>query len=180
MAESFLGEIRMFSGSFAPPGWVLCSGQLLQIVQNTALYSLIGITYGGDGITTFALPDFRGRVPIHQGQGVGLSSYTVGEMGGSETVTLTAAQMPAHNHSVTADQSSSDTTLSNPRGSWLGATGATNIYSPINPPANPAMMNPGMIGVAGAGQAHPNMQPFLVVTFILSLNGMYPLPGRPR
>ena len=172
--DSFLGEIRMFSGSFAPSGWALCSGQLLPIMQNQALYAVIGNTYGGNSTTTFALPDFRGRVPIHQGQGVGLSTYVLGQSGGTETVTLTAAQMPAHNHSVTADQSSSDTTLSNPRGSWLGATGATNIYSPINPPANPAMMNPGMIGVAGAGQAHPNMQPFLVVTFIIALIGVFP------
>src|SRR5438132_384897 len=101
MSEPFLGEIRMFCGNFNPRGWALCNGQLLSIAQNTALFSILGTTYGGNGQTTFALPDLRGRVPVHPGQGPGLSMYNLGENGGAESVTLTAAQMPAHQHTVT-------------------------------------------------------------------------------
>ncbi len=171
MSEPFLGEIIMFAGNFAPRGWALCNGQLLSIAQNTALFSILGTTYGGNGQTTFALPDLRGRVPISSGQGPGLSAYTLGEMSGSETVTLISSQMPAHTHMVNCDNNTIDSPT--PANSIPGSNGfgGTNLYS-TQAPNN--TMNPQMIGVAGGSQPHNNMQPFLVVNFIIALQGLFP------
>jgi microcystin-dependent protein len=171
MSEPFIGEIIMFAGNFAPKGWMLCQGQLLAIAQNTALFSILGTTYGGDGVTTFALPDFRGRYPMQQGQGPGLTPRSLGEQGGSETVTLISTQMPAHNHSLLCSNGQSD--LSIPQGNVLGADqgGATLNYvaGPLD-----ATMNPATIGAAGGSQPHQNMSPFLALNFIIAVQGIYP------
>lgn len=170
MSEAYIGEIRMFGGNFAPQGWAFCDGSLLPIASYDALYNLIGTTYGGDGETTFALPNLCGRLPIHQGQGQGLSPRTLGELGGSEQVTLIQQQIPSHNHIPLANASggSADTPANN---YWSGSTGAPQYTSGDQANTN---MNTNAIGAAGGNQPHDNMQPFLVVSFIISLNGIYP------
>jgi microcystin-dependent protein len=167
--DPFVGEIRMFGFSFAPQGWALCNGQLLPIAQNQALFSLLGTTYGGNGTTTFALPDLRSRVPVHQGQGPGLSPYAAGQAGGTETVTLAAADMPQHTHPVQA--SSSAATSDNPAGRAL-ARSASHIYH--SEPGPHAVMNANMLGEAGGSQPHDNIQPYLAVTFCIALTGIFP------
>lgn len=167
MTEPYIGTIQMFGFNFAPRGWALCNGQLLSIAQNTALFSLLGTQYGGNGQTTFALPDLQGRVAIHQGQGPGLSSYTIGEVSGTETVTLIQQQMPQHNHLINA--SNNDPTDSTPQNNVpanipAGGYGAT---ANIN-------MNPAMGGLAGGSQPHENRQPFLVINFCIALVGIFP------
>ena len=169
MSEQFIGEIRMFGFNFAPQGWALCDGQLLPISQNTALFSLLGTTYGGDGRTTFALPDMRSRVPVHQGQGAGLSSYAEGQAGGAETVTLAAAQMPGHTHSVKA--SSSAAASDQPQGRVL-ARSRNDIYT-AEPDAT-TVMNAKMLGDAGGSEPHANIQPYLAVNFCIALAGIFP------
>ncbi len=166
MAEPFLGEIKMFGGNFAPVGYAQCNGQLLPISQNQALFSILGTTYGGDGRTTYALPDLRGRVPIHFGQGPGLSSYVEGELGGTESVTLQASQMPSHSHSVNSN--SGDASAPSPQGTVPAGQGA---YAAA---ANGTLMNSGMIAATGGSQPHTNIQPFLAVNFIIALQGIYP------
>jgi microcystin-dependent protein len=182
MADPFLGEIRIFPFNFAPQGWELCNGQLLSISQNTALFSLIGTFYGGDGQTTFALPNLQSRVAIHQGQGNGLSSYELGQVGGAENVTITANQMPAHNHLVNCDGSATGRG-GNVFGVGTGGTPANNIpgltpshatYS--NNSAN-ATMNPAMIQTAGGNQSHTNIQPYLVLNFCIAMQGIFPSRG---
>jgi microcystin-dependent protein len=170
MADPFLGEIRMFCGNFAPIGWALCQGQLLSISQNTALFSILGTTFGGNGTTTFGLPDLRGRVPINFGQGPGLSSYNLGEMSGSENVTLLASQMPAHTHAVGAVTGNQGST-SHPNGQYLASSGSAVIYN-SGPPDS--AMNAGMNQSAGGSQPHSNIQPFLCVNFIIALQGIFP------
>ena len=171
--DPFLGEIRMFGGNFAPVSWALCNGQLLSISQNSALFSILGTTFGGDGIQTFGLPDLRGRVPLHFGQGPGLSSYQLGQASGSESVSLLVTQMPAHNHALQANSNIGD----NP--SPIGNLSAVvddssgrglNAYSstPSGTMSNAAITN------AGGSQPHPNMQPYLCVNFIIALQGIYP------
>jgi microcystin-dependent protein len=168
--EPFLAEIRMFAGTFAPNGWAFCDGSLIPIAQNSALFSLVGTTYGGNGTTTFALPDLRGRLPMHPGNGPGLTPRVLGQSSGSETVTLQTSQIPAHNHTVgchsNADQSA-------PAGSIPAteATGAAAVYS--DQPAD-GTMNPAMITPSGGSQPHDNMSPFLCVNFIIALQGIYP------
>ncbi len=162
----FIAEIIMFGGNFAPRGWAFCSGQLLSIAQNTALFSLVGTTYGGDGQTTFALPDLRGRVPIHPGQGPGLSPYSLGQQGGVENVTLTLNQIPAHNHSMNANSGAAADTL--PNGNVLSEGG---IYTNAVPNAQ---LNPAAIGNAGGSQPHPNMQPYTCINYIIALQGIFP------
>lgn len=169
MSDQYLGEIRMFAGNFAPSGWALCDGQILAIRQNTALFSLLGTTYGGDGTSTFKLPDLRGRVPIHPGQGPGLSTYTLGEMAGTESVTLLLNQMPMHNH-LQAASSSTQSSQADPTNAFCGTDNETAVYSTA---ANTTMA-PQSIGMAGGNQAHPNIQPFLCVTFIIALQGIFP------
>jgi microcystin-dependent protein len=167
--DPFIGEIRMFAFGFAPQGWALCNGQLLPIAQNQALFSLLGTTYGGNGTTTFALPDLRSRVPVHQGQGPGLSPYAEGQASGTETVTLAAAQMPQHTHPVNA--SSSAATSDNPAGRTL-ARSASHIYHPES--GQHTVMDANMLGEAGGSQPHDNIQPYLAVTFCIALNGIFP------
>jgi microcystin-dependent protein len=169
VSEPFLGEIRMFGFNFAPQGWALCDGQLLPISQNAALFDLLGTTYGGDGTTTFALPNLQSRVPIHQGQGAGLSSYVAGQAGGTETVTLAAAQMPEHTHSVKA--SSSAAASDKPEGSAL-AQSHSHIYTAE--PDTSTVMNANMLGDAGGSASHDNIQPYLAVNFCIALTGIFP------
>jgi microcystin-dependent protein len=168
MSNPFIGEIRLFAGNFAPQGWALCNGQLMAISQNTALFSLLGTTYGGNGQTTFALPDLRGRVPVHRGQGPGLTPRTQGEQSGSETVTLLSTQMPAHSHALRA--STVAATGSTPAGALLGAT-SVNSYD--NSAAG-VPMAAGAIGSTGGSQPHDNMAPTLALNYIISLFGIFP------
>lgn len=168
MAEYFTGKIIMVGFNFAPIGWAFCNGQLLSIEQNDALYTLLGTTYGGDGQTTFALPDMRGRVPYHQGTGPGLSTYSLGQRGGSEEVTLTSAELPAHTH--TANSNPADGGQVSPTNNFWGGA-SSNIYS-TTPPA--VAMNPLAVGLSGGNQPHENMPPFLCVNFIINLEGIYP------
>ncbi|RFS15515.1 phage tail protein [Emticicia sp. C21] len=173
--EGYIAEIRMFAGNFAPRGWAFCQGQLLSIAQNTALFSLLGTTYGGNGQTTFGLPDLRGRVPIGTGQGPGLTSRNLGEVGGSETNTLLISQMPAHIHTLNA--SANGPTINTANGNLLASqsrsNGGTmpNVYAP-NSGAVP--MGGSAIGVAGGSQPVNNIQPYLGINFIICMEGIYP------
>ncbi|HYA37231.1 MAG TPA: tail fiber protein [Candidatus Methylomirabilis sp.] len=169
MAEPYVGEIRMFGGNFAPAGWLFCDGSLLPISEYTTLFQLIGTTYGGDGQSTFALPDLRGRIPIHQGQGAGLSPRQIGESGGSESVTLTSAQLANHSHAFPASTSAASS--GDPLNAVVADTGTASVYSTGSP--NVAM-SPGAITVAGGSQPHDNMMPFVCVSFIISLFGIFP------
>jgi microcystin-dependent protein len=167
----YLGEIRIFAGNFAPRGWAMCNGQILPISQNTALFSLIGTFYGGNGTSTFALPDFRSRAPVHQGNGAGLSPYVLGETTGVETVTLLSSQMPLHNHAVNA--SSGAGTLVAASGAFWAADGASRggkLYAS----AGGATMAAGAIGQTGGGVPHNNIQPYLALNFIIALQGIFP------
>jgi len=163
MSGPFVGEIKMFAGNFAPAGWVFCNGALLPIDQNPTLFQLIGTTYGGDGQTTFALPNLQSRVPVHVGPG-----FALGQSGGAETVTLTTSQIPAHSH-VPQCNSNAGTQASPQNGVW--ATSASNLYSDV---AQSLSMAAAAAGAAGGSQPHDNMVPFLVVNFILSLFGVFP------
>jgi microcystin-dependent protein len=168
MTQPFIGEIRMFGGNFAPAGWALCQGQLMAIDENTALFQLLGTTYGGDGQSTFALPDLRGRIPLHQGTGGG-DTYTLGELGGVETVTLTVNQLPAHSHPMTASASNG---INAPSNNVLGQPTTLDLYRPGDVPDTP--LDPNSITPAGGSQPHDNIQPFLCVNFIISLFGIFP------
>ena len=175
MSEPFLGEIRMVGFYFNPRGWALCNGQLLSIAQNSALFSLLGTNYGGDGQNTFGLPDLRGRTPINYGQGPGLSPYDIGSAGGSESVTLTTNQMPIHNHFVNAVSGVS--TTDNPNGVLAAIPGLSTDGTAVNAYSNAASnttMSPSAIQNAGGGQSHPNIQPYLAVNFVIALEGIFP------
>lgn len=171
MANPYLGEIRMVGFNFAPVGWALCNGQLLSISQNTALFSLLGTTYGGNGTTTFALPDLRGRVPVHAGQGPGLSNYTLGQLSGAENTTLLSTNMPIHNHLVNCN--STGGTQATPGSGLLAveSTGTSSNYTNASPDST---MSPTMVGNAGGSQPFSNIQPYLCVNFIIALNGIFP------
>jgi len=172
MANPYLGEIRMFAGNFAIAGWALCNGQLLSISQNTALFAILGTTYGGDGVSTFALPDLRGRVPIHVGQGVGLSNaYILGQETGVESVTLTASQMPVHTHLVQCNTGGGNQASPSANLPAVESTGTSLDFSDAG--AN-ATMNPAMIQSAGSGTPINNIQPYLCVNFIIALEGIFP------
>ena len=167
MSEPFTAEIRIFAGNFAPRGWAFCNGQLLPIAQNTALFSLIGTTYGGDGRTTTALPNLEGRAPMHPGRGPGLTARRLGQRGGVETVTLTEAQMPQHTHTVAGVAE-----LANQRvvdNNFLAV--GNDMYTS---PANLGTMATQCLPNAGGSLAHNNIQPFLVMNFIIALVGLYP------
>lgn len=174
--EPFVGEIRMVGFNFAPVNWAFCDGRLLQISQYTALFSLLGTFYGGDGKVTFALPDLRGRVPVNMGQGSGLSNYAIGQSGGLENVTLLRDQMPMHNHSVNVNNSPG--AAADPSNAYLGefATGDPRNPTLINGYATSsnATLAQNAISEAGGNQGHNNIQPFLTVNFIIALNGIYP------
>ncbi len=173
MATPFLGQITIFAGNFAPRNWAFCSGQLLSIAQNTALFSILGTTYGGNGQSTFALPDLRGRVPVHPGQGPGLSAYTLGEVAGSENTTLNINQIPAHNHAVTVAVTSAGGDRQTPVGNILAtdAAGGTAGYSSGATNGNLAGTSSAL---AGGTQPHSNLQPYLCVNFIIALFGVFP------
>ena len=171
MSEPFIGEIRIFAGSFAPRGYALCSGQLLAIAQNTALFSLLGTIYGGDGRTTFALPDLRGRVPLHTGQGPGLSNRRLGQKGGVETVTLTTPELPSHNHGGSLQVSTLVANNGDANGSVLAAAA---LYAPTDPTAP---LSNESFSLVGGNQSHTNVQPFLVINFIIALTGIFPSRG---
>jgi microcystin-dependent protein len=166
MAEPFLSEIRIMSFVFAPKGWALCNGQLLPINQNQPLFALLGTTFGGDGRVNFALPDLRARTPIHVGSG-----HTLGEGGGSDAVTLSQQQMPQHIHFVMGS-SVAQGGNNVPTGRFLG--GSADVYAP---PSNLTSLRPGTITNAGGGQAHTNDQPFLVLSFCIALQGIFPSPN---
>ncbi|GAA4745898.1 phage tail protein [Flavisolibacter ginsenosidimutans] len=169
MAQPYVGEIRMFAGNFAPAGWMFCSGQILPISENETLFNLIGTTYGGDGQSTFALPDLQSRVPIHMGGGAGLSARTLAETGGVEQVTLTVQQIPLHTHQPLANTvGASDS----PNGNvWATASGGIKPYGAD--PGN-AAMNAASLAQVGGSQPHDNMIPYLCVSFIISLFGVFP------
>ena len=167
MAEPFLSEIRIFGGSNAPKSWAKCNGQLMPINQNQPLFSLLGTTYGGNGQTTFALPDLRGRTPIHVGSG-----HTLGEAGGQQAHTITQSELPAHVHAWQASNNTGNTTI--PGGDYLANSNPNNLYFG---PGNPTAMNPATITNVGGSQAHLNMQPFLTLNFCIALIGIFPSPN---
>ena len=169
MSSPYVGEIRMFGGNFAPAGWAFCDGATIAISQNDTLFNLIGTTYGGDGQETFNLPDLRGRVPIHQGQGPGTSNYIIGQVSGSESVTLTTNQLPSHTHPFMAVTDPAAST--NPTNSLL-ARAAVDIYT--SDLSSPVAMNVNSLNTIGGSQPHDNMMPYLAVSFILSLFGIFP------
>lgn len=173
MSEPFLAEIRIFGFNFSPRGWAFCNGQILPIAQNTALFSLVGTTYGGDGRTTFGLPDLQGRAPIFWGQGPGLSDYILGENGGTTSVTLTTNQLPGHTHTVqaVAANGSSNTPVGNDWGKVAAGRGALNLY---NPASDGTSMNAAAFPNAGGSQPHNNMAPYLSLNFCIALQGIYP------
>ena len=173
MSDPFIGEIVMFGGNFAPRNWAFCDGQLLPIAQNSALFSILGTTYGGDGRVTFALPDMRGRVSIHPGSGPGLSNYILGQKAGTETETLTVAQMPGHQHTFKPPCSTSDGTAESPANNVLATHEAIAGDSPYIGTSN-AVMQGGDTGVTGLGQSHNNLQPFLCVNYLIALVGIFP------
>jgi microcystin-dependent protein len=166
MAQPYVGEIRMFAGNFAPAGWMFCEGQLLPISENETLFQLIGTTYGGDGQSTFALPDLRGRLPIHQGNG-----FILAETGGAEEITLTVNQIPAHTHPLLASAGPGNANA--PAGNITGESAAVKIYVSEVPTAN---LNPSAVSPVGGSQPHTNFQPYLCVDFIISLFGIFPSP----
>ncbi len=170
MSEPFIGQIMMVGFNFAPRGWANCDGQLLPISQNTALYSLLGTTYGGDGVNTFALPDLRGRVPVHMGTGLGLTTRKIGQRSGQEAVVLSAAHMPSHTHSLQAqnDAASVDT----PGGNYLAQRGRPDIYDSDSDKL--VQMGASAIEATGGSQGHDNMQPYLVLNFVIALIGLFP------
>lgn len=167
MAQPYVGEVRMFAGNFAPAGWMFCDGQLLPIAENETLFNLIGTTYGGDGQTTFALPDLRGRLPVHQGNG-----FVLAQSGGAETVTLAVANLPAHSHSLLASTSIADAT--SPTNKVLAQPNAVNLYFAGSPAV---AMAPTSITPAGGSQPHENFMPYLCIHFIISLFGIFPSQG---
>jgi microcystin-dependent protein len=169
-AEPFIGEIFMSGFNFPPRGYAFCQGQILSIAQNTALFALLGTTFGGNGQTTFALPDLRGRVPMGQGQGPGLTSRTLGEVSGTETVTLLSTQMPAHNHALNAVSEAGD--ASAPAGAFLANTGALDKEYKATGTLSP--MNAQAVGISGGNQPHNNLQPYLVLNFYIALEGIFP------
>ncbi len=169
MSDPFLGEIRLFPYTFAPRGWALCNGQILSIAQNTALFSLIGTIYGGDGRTTFALPDLRGRVAVSSGQGPGLSQYDVGQTGGAESVTLTEAEAPAHTHAMNVNGPSSGS--NNPNNRYLGRVSTGTAYAATT---NGKTLKPDAIAPSGADHPHENRPPHLALNYCIALEGVFP------
>lgn len=175
MSSPYVGEIRMFGGSFAPAGWMTCDGQLLPISEYETLFNLIGTTYGGDGQNTFALPKLSGRVPVHMGTNPGTgTNYVIGTLAGVSSVTLTTNQIPVHGHTPVADGNNTTTTQSDPTNATYGTLASTKIYSTKT--AALQSMNASMLGAQGGNQPHDNMQPYLAVTYIISLFGIFPSP----
>lgn len=171
MADPFVAEIRIFPFNFPPKGWAFCTGKLMPISQNTALFSLLGTTYGGDGRSTFALPELQGNAPMHPGQGPGLSLHDLGEMSGSESVTLLISEIPSHSHTVS---------VANEPGAY--STPGNNLYGRANvynnaPGGSVQLMLPNVVGISGGSQPHNNMQPYLALNFCIALQGIFPPRG---
>ena len=173
MADPFVAEIRIFPFNFAPKGWAWCNGQLMPLSQNTALFALLGTTYGGNGKSNFALPDLQGRAPMHPGQGPGLSLHDLGEIGGSETVTLQQSEIPAHSHSMrAATQDNADVSFPSPSASFAPSTGGTLYQGSAD-----GGMSPTAVAPAGGSLPHNNMQPYLTMYFNIALQGVFPPRG---
>jgi microcystin-dependent protein len=173
MSNPFLAEIRIFPFNFAPKGWAFCDGQLLPISQNTALFSLLGTTYGGDGKSNFALPNMQGNAPMHPGQGPGLSLHDLGETGGSDTVTLLQSEIPAHSHGLTAsNQQGTDQSPLNEM--FAGGVGGINLYAATPTSPSITQLNPAALAPAGGIQPHNNMMPYLTLNFCIALQGIFP------
>lgn len=175
MNEPYIGAIVLFAGNFAPQGWALCNGQILPISQYTALFSILGTFYGGNGVNNFALPDFRGRVPIHAGQGPGLSPYVIGQLAGSENTTLTITNLPSHSHGVACATAAPSRGGNNPAGNLMAPTvnisgSEVQIYNSTTG----GTMSPSMIQPNGGSQPFNNIQPYLCVNFIIALTGIFP------
>jgi microcystin-dependent protein len=174
MSDPFIGEIILFAGNFAPRGWAFCQGQILSIAQNTALFSILGTTFGGNGQTTFALPDLRGRVPVGTGQGPGLPSINLGEVSGEPNHTLINLEMPAHSHAAQASGVASGGSSASPAGgTWASSTSRDNLYSSAAPDSPMAAGNIS-VGAAGGSQPHNNMQPYVGLNYIIAIEGIYP------
>ncbi len=180
MSQPYVGLIIMFGGNFAPAGWMTCSGQLLPISEYETLFNLIGTTYGGDGQSTFQLPDLQGRVPIHNGQGTGLSNYVIGQKSGTETVTLAGTQIPIHNHQLTTQTAAGNqavpATNSIVSSEGSNAPGTGNAFAYLPPGGAQVAMANSSIGQTGGNQPHNNIQPVMAVTYCISLFGVYPSP----
>lgn len=172
MSEPFIAEVKIFAGNFAPRGFAFCDGQLLPISQNTALFSLIGTTYGGDGRTTTALPNLQSRIPVHAGQGPGLTRRRLGERGGAETVTLTASQLPSHTHSLLGSTDAADS--AEPEDKLVGTTDFNRFFGGVA--GSTTNMHPEAVSSFGTDESssHDNLQPFLTLNFIIALVGLYP------
>jgi microcystin-dependent protein len=172
MKEPFMGEIALVAFDFAPVGWALCNGQLLAINQNAALFSLLGTTFGGDGVNNFALPNLQSRVPLHMGQGPGLSNYALGASGGVESVTLQTTQIPSHTHSYAPQATSNDGGAASPAGAiWAQSSIGDTIYQQV---ASDAQMAAQTLGNTGGGQPHENRQPYLTLNYVIALVGIFP------
>ena len=169
MSEPFTGEVRMFAGNFAPMGWALCDGQLLAVSQNNALFSLLGTIYGGDGRTTYGIPDLRGRIPIHAGSGPGLTTRRLGAKGGSETVTVSVNQLPAHSHNLFASSAAATTGTATDN---VSAATTANAYATSL--ATSQTLNSAAVSQKGGSSSHTNLMPTLCVNFIIALYGIYP------
>jgi microcystin-dependent protein len=172
VAQPFLGEIRIFAGPYAPKGWAMCDGSAQRIAQNEALYDVIGTTYGGDGVETFNLPDLRGRVPVHMGSN-GVTTYALGEALGSEHVALSPQQYPMHTHAAVVSTATGN--QQGPGGNLLAASPGIAIYSDSTKPSDGAALNAGTVGPVIGGQEHGNLQPLLVITYIIALSGTFPV-----
>lgn len=170
MSDQFVAEIRIFPFNFAPTGWALCNGQLMPISQNTALFSLLGTTYGGDGKSTFALPDLQGAAPMHPGQGPGLSLHDLGESGGSDAITLLESEIPAHTHALMASSQPGEDP--SPVGETLGRSVGASLYQTITNPL--VALDPGAVGPAGGSLPHNNLMPYLTLNFCIAVQGVFP------
>ena len=171
--DPFVAEIRIFPFNFPPKGWAFCDGQILPLSQNTALFSLLGTTYGGDGKSNFALPNMQGNAPMHPGQGPGLSLHDLGETGGSDTVSLLESEIPAHSHTMMSLPAPADRT--SPINNCIARVqGTSGPYAPASPAPAPALMSDNAVAPAGGDQPHNNMQPYLTLNFCIALQGVYP------
>ena len=170
MSDPFVAEIRIFPFNFAPTGWAFCDGQILPLSQNTALFSLLGTTYGGDGKSNFALPNFQGQAPMHPGQGPGLMLHDLGETGGTETVTLLESEIPSHSHTARGTTETTPKQSSPTQGTW----GAPEREIPFRVPGATVQMGDAAVAPAGGNQPHNNLQPYLTLNFCISLQGVYP------
>ncbi len=175
MSEPFIAEIRIFAGNFAPRSWAFCDGQLLPVAQNTALFSLIGTTYGGDGRTTTALPNLQGRAPMHPGRGPGLTARRLGEKVGVDTVTLSEAQIPSHTHTARVDNNNSNVTTPSNQSSMSRSAAGFAWHTDTS--SNLVDLSSATLATTGGSQAHTNVQPYLTLNFIIALQGLYPSRG---